>query len=1146
MPDVDNWSLNHVPWQDIEQCVCGCRRPVEVLRVGTEKEGASVAFAGYVRFPTIYKDTIVFTAEDDLWRVPLTGGRAERLTAGIAAANHPHFSPDGQWLAFTGESEGPNEVYVMPAEGGPAERLTYQSGGAVVAGWQPDGSLILYSTSARQPSPRMRMLCGIAPSGGEPISLPYGIANAIAHGPNGALVLGRNISDPAFWKRYRGGTAGYFWIDPNGSGEFRPLLKLASNLADPCWVGDRIYFISDHEGLGDVWSCTATGEDLRRHTQQAEYYARGLATDGQRLVFHAGGDLFLLEPTATNATPVPVDLPSLQTQRARRFVSAAQYLDNAVLSPNGKAVALTTRGKLFSMKAWDGATLQHGTMDGVRYRFAQWLADGKRLVATHDDGTEPHIAVFSTDGALPEKTLEQFDIGHVLELRAAPVGEKVVIANHRSEIVLIDLADETMRVLDRSPFGRIEDDVAMTGMAWSPDGAWVAYSFAINPQQTAIKICRIDTGESYQVTDPVRRDMLPAFDPLGRYLYFVSARIFDPVQDNLHFDLSFPRGVKPYLITLQRDLPSPFVPGVRAEVADEDDADEDDSEKSNEGAESSASSDDSSKQDEAKDAAAKDAKRDGPKPVVIDLDGIRERIVAFPVPEGRYDRVQGTPNGVLYAFHSVTGTRDEDWSPNTPPAHGSVDFYNFETYKAERQIDGVSDFAVSADGRRLLYRAGERLRVMKAGEKPPQSDRVGRESGWLDLNRVKVSLRPESEWRQMYDEAWRLQREQFWVADMGGIDWQTIHDRYARLIPRATSRDEVSDLIWEMQGELGTSHAYEIGGEYRPHPNYAQGFLGVDWRYDRETDSYAITRIVRGDPWESTATSPLLAPGINVVVGDAVVAINGQAVSAKLGPQQLLVGQARQEVQLAIRPAGGGELRTVTVRALGSEYDARYRDWVEGNRRRVHAATDGRVGYLHIPDMGPDGFAEFHRAYLAEYDREGLVVDVRWNGGGNVSGLILEKLARRRLGYSFQRWGAPTPYFQESPRGNLVALTDENAGSDGDIFSHSFKMLNLGPLIGKRTWGGVIGISPYTLLSDGTFTTQPEFSFWFNDVGWGVENYGTDPTIEVDFTPQDYARGADPQLERGIQEALRLVAEHPAATPAPGARPRLGYQPPQG
>ncbi|MGH2481010.1 MAG: PDZ domain-containing protein, partial [Ktedonobacteraceae bacterium] len=418
-----------------------------------------------------------------------------------------------------------------------------------------------------------------------------------------------------------------------------------------------------------------------------------------------------------------------------------------------------------------------------------------------------------------------------------------------------------------------------------------------------------------------------------------------------------------------------------------------------------------------------------------------------------------------------------------------------------------------------IYSKARRLRVLKASEKPKDnSERASRESGWLDLERVKVSVQPAAEWRQMFAEAWRLQREYFWTEDMSGIDWAAIYAQYAPLIERVGSRAELSDLFWEIQGELGTSHAYESAGDYRHHPHYRQGFLGIDWSYNAEEKRYRIAHIVKGDLSDPRATSPLTSPGLNIQVGDAVLAINGQRLGADQIPQSLLVNQAGQEVQLTIEAAESKEVRAVIVKALGSEQAARYRTWVERNRALVHKLSEGRVGYIHIPDMQNPGFAEFYRSYLVEYDAPALLVDVRWNRGGNISSLLLEKLARRRVGYSISRWRQPRGYPFESPYGPMVALTDAHAGSDGDIFSHSFKLMGLGPLIGTRTWGGVIGINYHHALVDGTRTTQPEFAFWFRDVGWNVENYGTDPDIDIDIEPQDYANQRDPQLERAVEE----------------------------
>jgi tricorn protease len=557
------------------------------------------------------------------------------------------------------------------------------------------------------------------------------------------------------------------------------------------------------------------------------------------------------------------------------------------------------------------------------------------------------------------------------------------------------------------------------------------------------------------------------------------------------------------------------------------------------------------------------------------------------VPDGRYGQIAGIPHKALFTVYPLQGQLDGGFERDEEGGEsGALRAYDFKEYRAETLADNVSSFEVAANLKKLAYWARGQLRVINAGEKAPSGGGSSRKTGWINLGRVKVSVLPQSEWEQMFREAWRLQRDHFWTEDMSEVDWQLVYHRYFALIPRISTRGEFSDLMWEMQGELGTSHAYEFGGDYRARPYYGQGFLGTDLTWDEAAGGYRVGELLLGDPWDVAANSPLAAPGVDVKPGDVIVAINGQSVDAEVGPAQLLVNQAGQEVLLTLlaRPKAGangngnnhgnneqppatksvtdkiledaqedgetshkeareGEtlapdaapplggtpaspaVRTVVVKTIGNEAPVRYRKWVNDNRRKVHEATAGRVGYVHVPDMGVGGYAEFHRGYLAEVDRDGLIVDVRYNGGGNVSHLILEKLARRRLGYDQSRWGGLVPYPVESVAGPLVALTNEHAGSDGDIFCHSFKMLKLGPLIGKRTWGGVIGISPRHALVDGTVTTQPEYSFWFEDVGWAVENYGTDPDIEVDITPQDYRNHTDSQLDRAIQELLALLEQ---------------------
>jgi tricorn protease len=1059
--------------------------------------------AGYYRWPTIHGPTVVFVCEDDLWSVAATGGPARRLTAGLGEASHPALSPDGRRLAFTGREEGHAEVYVMPAGGGVARRLTWLGGESTVVGWTPDGRSILFVSDADQPYIRVQRLYQVDEEGGLPRLMDWGPVSGAAFGPGGARVICRRGFDAARWKRYRGGRCGELWIDPKGTGSFRPLVKLNGNVTYPMWVGRRVFFLSDHEGYGNVYSCTAEGRDVRRHTDHDEFYARHPRTDGRRIVYHAGADLHLLDPAGGRSALIPVELQSPRVQRQRKFVEPDKYLESFDVHPEGTHLALTVRGRTATMAFWEDAVTFHGASDGVRTQMARWLPDGKRVVAVSDEGGENFLEVRAVDGAAQPVALRGLKIGRPIDLAVSPVADVVVLANERFELIAVDLKRRRSRVLDRSAHGRI------AGIAWSPDGRWVAYGIQRTPHVWGLNMCAVATGRVHAVTQGILADLAPSFDPEGRYLYFISHRDFNPVYDSLHFDLNFPRGSRPCLVTLRKDLPSPFVPQPRRLEAEP-----------------------SKEKDEAK-------KRKRPAPIKIDWDGIQDRVVAFPVEEGKYTQVEGIPGGALFVSFPVEGALPQSWMPTEPEPAGVLEKYDLAEQKHETLVRGISYFELSADRRTLVYRAGPKLRALKAGAKPPKrGEKPGRESGWIDLGRLKVSVDPGAEWRQMFAEAWRLMRDHFWVADMSGVDWAGVRERYGPLVDRVGSRSEFSDLMWETQGELGTSHCYELGGDYRPGPQYRQGMLAADFEFDARRGGYRITHVVRGDSWNPSADSPLNAPGLDVREGDVLRAVGGRPVSRTVSPHQLLVNMAGQEVRLTVA-RGGGKPRTICVKALEDDRPARYREWVERNRRAVRAATRGRVGYLHIPDMGPPGYAEFFRGYLAEVDREALIVDVRYNRGGHVSQLLLEKLARRRLGYDIKRYGPPEPYPGDSPSGPMVALTNEFAGSDGDIFSHSFKLMKLGPLVGKRTWGGVIGIWPRQPLVDGSITTQPEFSFWFRDVGWAVENYGTDPDEEVEVAPQDVAAGRDPQLARGIALALEALRQAPATPPRFGPRPNL-------
>ena len=1069
-------------------------------------ESGTTAPDAYLRFPTISGDTLAFVTEDDLWTVPAAGGVARRLTANLAEVSRPRLSPDGKLVAFVSREEEHPEVWCMPAAGGAARRLTYLGSLTTnVIGWSPDGRIFAVS-GAGQPFRRWTMPMLIDPSNGAIERLALGPCREGSFAPDGAgMVLGRYAVDPARWKRYRGGTAGQLWVDRTGDGAFRRVLAdIGHDLASPVWVGNRIYFVSDHEGIDNIYSIRPTGADLRRHTDHDEFYARFPASDGRLITYQHAGEIWLLDPSADTSTRVEIVTSSPRVQRNRKFVAADQFLTGFAPHPDGRSVVVETRGQLFDLPLWeDAARPLRPVEDGpttdrpsaVRQRLAVWLPDGQTVVAVTDEGGDEGLVVHSPDGV--RRLAVSADIGDVHEMHAAPVGDpRVAIVNQRYELWVVDVDTGRARMLDASTVGGLAD------AAWSPDGAWIAYSRQESPNGRSIRLASAGGGTVHAVTRAEFRDFAPAWDPTGRFLYFLSARVFDPVRDEHFLDLNFPQSVKPFVVPLRAGDRSPFQPSPRA---------------------------------------MKTAPEDGSDAVVveIDVDGLDRRATMLPVEVGRYSRLVALSDALLALSEPVTGTLGTDFLVEPPPK-ARIQRIEIPTGKMTTLVEPVNGFAVSADRSTLVYRSGTRLRALAAGQKPPEGedDRPGRASGWLDLGRIKVSIDPAAEWRQMYREAWRLQRDYFWDADMSGVDWQHVYDRYLPLLDRIGARSELADLLWEMQGELGTSHAYEFGGHYRKPPAYPLGFLGADLALDR-SGRWKVEHVVRADHWDRAAGSPLEGAGVDVREGDTILAINGQRVGRDRSPAAELVHQAGADVELTVGDARGRRPRRVVVRTVAAEEPLRYREWVQDRRRYVHEATDGQVGYVHVPDMGVNGFAEFHRSFLLELERPALVVDIRDNGGGFVSQLLLEKLARPRLGWILLRYGPALPYPEGSPAGPMVCVTNQDAGSDGDIFSHCWKLLQLGPLVGTRTWGGVVGIDIIRRLVDGGLTTQPQASFWFTDVGFGVENYGTDPDVVVDKAPQDWAAGADPQLDRAIALVTKALRAHNPRTPKPADRPRL-------
>ncbi|MCX4592106.1 PDZ domain-containing protein [Streptomyces sp. NBC_01549] len=1067
---------------------------------------ASSVLPAYLRYPHLHGDLVAFTAEDDVWIAPLDGGgRAWRVSADNVPVNHPRISPDGATVAWTSTRDGAPEVHAAPLEGGPSTRLTYWgSSKTQVRGWTPDGQVLVLSTQG-QASLRRSWARAVPLDGGPATTLPYGPVGDVVHGDGGVLLLSASMGrEAAWWKRYRGGTAGKLWIDRDGgdgvaAGEFVRLHEeLDGNLEYPLWVGERVAFLSDHEGVGALYSSLADGSDLRRHTPIDGFYARHAATDGARVVYASAGELWLLDDL-DGAEPRRLDL-RLGGQRVDQQphpVSASRWFSAAAPDHTGRGSAVSVRGAVHWVTHRSGPARALAARPGVRARLPRaFRVEGEEYVvwvtdAAGDDALEFAPATGLAPGATPRR-LAVGQLGRVLGLAMAPDGSRAAVASHDGRVLLVERETGEVREVDRSADGEV------SGLVFSPDSAWLAWS---HPGPRPLRQLKLANTADLSVTEatPLRfRDYAPAFTLDGKHLAFLSARSFDPVYDEHVFDLAFVGGARPHLITLAATTPSPFGPqrhGRPFEAPDKDETPD----------------------------------SEGAPTTRIDLDGLADRIVPFPVEAARYSTLSAAKDGLLWLRHPVVGVLGASRAtPDDPDPKTELERYDLAQQRVEHLAADADHFAVSGDGKRVLLWTDGTLKVVPSDRRASNDDDSDTNIT-VDLSRVRQTVDPAAEWRQMYDETGRLMRDNFWRPDLGGVDWDGVLDRYRQVLERVATHDDLVDLLWEVQGELGTSHAYVTPRGGWGAGDRAQGLLGADISR-HEDGSWRIDRILPSETSDPHARAPLAAPGVAVRAGDAIVAVAGQPVDPVAGPGPLLVGTAGKPVELTVSPAGGGDPRHAVVVPLADEEPLRYHAWVADRRAYVHERSGGRLGYLHVPDMQAPGWAQIHRDLRIEVAREGLVVDVRENRGGHTSQLVVEKLARRIVGWDLPRGMRPYSYPEDAPRGPVVAVANEFSGSDGDIVNAAIKALGIGPVVGTRTWGGVVGIDSRYRLVDGTLVTQPKYAFWLDGYEWGVENHGVDPDVEVVQRPQDHAAGRDAQLDEAIRIALAALAENPAKT----------------
>jgi tricorn protease len=1086
----------------------------------------------YLRFPHIQHDLLTFVAEDDVWLAPAGGGRAWRLSADDAVASWPRLSRDGSRVAWAGMTDEATEVYLADITGGGASRrLTFWAGDprTKVTGWSPEDEVLAIS-SAGQPFGFWQRAYAISADPDAPGSreLPFGVLTDAAIEPGSAAVLTGSYNDPAWRKRYRGGTAGRLWVRtsaPDGTdGPFRRVLAdVAGHFASPMLVGGRLAFLSDHEGTGNIYSVDLGGGDLRRHTDHDGAYARQASTDGRRVVYTCRGALWLLDSLEADAPRrLEVSLGSATAGRAPRLVSASDHVGGLSCDETGQASAVEVRGTIHWLTHRDGPGRALSVTPGVRTRLPRVLGrDGLVVWVTDAGGADALEVGGENDGEpVPPRTLAAGQIGIVSNLAAAPDGSAVAVASRDGYLRLVDIASGEVAELASS------DDGELTGLAWSPDSAWLAWSQPGPQPLGRIRIARVADREIFDATDGRFADTDAVFTADGRYLAFLSKRSFDPIYDAHFFDLSFPLGSRPYLVPLAAATPSPFAPqsGGRRIGDDHANGGKDSEKEKGTG---------TGKGTEASDTGAgADADSDGgptkPPKVTIDFDGIAARVVALPVPEARYASLQAVKGGLAWLREPVSGNlglggaRLTDDEPRP-----TLERFDFQRQKATDLQDDVDWFVTSGDGTRLVVSDHGRLTVLPADRKADPDNPDDQVS--VDGSRARFLADPVRLWRHSFDEAGRLMAHDFWVEDMAEVDWTAVLAEYRPLVEQVASASDFADLLWEIFGELGCSHAYVTAASNGSGDGGAvAALLGADLTRDSE-GGWRIGRVIPGESSDPFARSPLDGPGARLNAGDRLAAVDGQPVGAA-GPGPLLVGTAGKPVELTVAD-GDGKQRRVVVTPLRSEFRLRYQDWVAGRRAEVRERSGGRLGYLHVPDMVSGGWADFHRDLRTEMLKDGLILDVRGNRGGHTSQLVVEKLARQIIAWDLPRGKRPESYPHDAPRGPMVALSDEWAGSDGDIVTAAIKLKNLAPVIGARTWGGVIGIDDGDVLVDGTTMTIPKYSFWFDGLGWGVENYGVDPDVEVLISPDDWAAGRDTQLERAVDMALAALDERPPANP---------------
>jgi tricorn protease len=1068
-----------------------------------------------LRFPDIHGDRLAFTYGGDVWTAPTNGGTATRLTAHPGVEVFAKFSPDGNWIAFTGQYDGDEQVYVIPASGGVPRQLTFYPAKGPLAprwgwdnqvyGWSKDGKRIFFRSLRDSWSLPIAKLFSVSVDGGPAEALPMPEAGSGDYSPDGGqFVYSPQSRDFRSEKRYGGGQANVLYIFDLKTDTTKRITEGPRPSRDPMWIGDTIYYDSDRDGHFNIYAYNTGSGKTAQVTRSRQWDVRWPSSDhAGRIVYEMNGELQVLDAKSGKTTPISITVPDDGLARRPSRISAANNIESYDLSPKGERALFCARGDIFTAPIEKGPTRNLTHSSGAHDKWPSWSPDGSQIAFISDLSGEEELYLVPQDGSKPAQQITNGGSAMRYQPEWSADGKRIAFGDKDGKIWIVTLADRKLTEIADAPRGQIRDYV------WSPRGSYLAFSMPVSPNGfSSIFVWSATDNKVNRVSDADFNSFNPAWDPQGNYLYFISNREFAPQISNIEFNYATNRDSFIYALALRKDVKNPFPPeSDEVSVSKQ-------GEKPAEGAEAP-------KPAEPKPEAT-------PKPpadMSIDFDGITRRVARVPVGADNYGGLAAKAGHLLYVvgpafYYGRTGDR---------PA--SLRLFAIKDRKETTLADDILGYAMAGDGSKVLVRQGPAFALVEA---TPQGDRTRKvvSTAGLMVDRV-----PAEEWNQIFNEVWRRYRDFFYVSNMHGYDWVALREQYKPLLQYVAHRSDLNYVIAEMISELTVQHAYIEGGDFQIPPRPRVGLPGARFELDRASGRYRISKIFEGENEEDIYRSPLREVGINVNVGDYVLAIDGEELKANDDPYRLLRNKTDNPVQLTInsRPTMEGS-RMISYRPITDEGNLIYLDWVTRNRRKVEEATNGRVGYIHVPDMGANGIREFIKWYYPQLNKEGLIVDVRANGGGNVSRMLIERLRRKVLALNYQRTDDEASTYPDGVfLGPMVALLDGNSASDGDIFPAMFREAGLGPLIGKRSWGGVIGITNRGTLIDGGAVFVPGSALASKDGQWIIEGHGVDPDIEVDNDPKSVIEGRDPQLERGIAEVMTKLKSPVKLPPRPDA-----------